>query len=75
MIVTLPKDNKYNVSETVVVWDRANNSISYSRMISSTIAHFRMKCDDAEQFVTRLDKARKMNDDDFYYIHELNKGE
>jgi len=73
MTLTLPKDLKFNVSETVVAWDRPSDSVYFSRHINSTIENFTMKCTE-EQFINRLEQMRKMPDRDFSYIYELNKG-
>ena len=71
MTLMLAKNGRFNVSETEVTWSRDRGTITFSRLIYSTVAHFSMKCD-AEQLADRLEKASKMSDGDFKYIHDLN---
>jgi len=71
MILTIAKNGRYSVSETEATWSRDRGTITFSRLIYSTVAHFDMKCA-ADMLADRLEKISRMSDEDFKYIHNLN---
>ena len=67
----LASNKRFNVSATDATWSESTETISFTRLIYSTAAHFTMSCS-SDQLAARLQKIAKMSDEDFKYIHDLN---